>query len=184
MKDDILIGDTPKARRRRRRLEGVEADGRLWKHASLADINGLVSPDFVRSAFCFTLVRNPWDRMVSYYHWLRAQRFAHPAVARAKAVGFSEFLSSTDIQASIQAANYASYMQAADGRECAQLFIRLEHFDEDASALWEHLGFHLELPHKNRSERGHDYRGYYTSSDAELLSQLCHKDVQRFDYRF
>ena len=41
MKDDILIGDTPKALRRRRRLKGAQAAGRLWKHSTLADIDGL-----------------------------------------------------------------------------------------------------------------------------------------------
>ena len=45
MKDDILIGDTPKARQRRRRLKGVESSGRLWKHSRLADIYGLVGQE-------------------------------------------------------------------------------------------------------------------------------------------
>ncbi|MDA3888267.1 MAG: Type II secretory pathway, pullulanase PulA, partial [Allgaiera sp.] len=45
MKDDILIGDTPKARARARRLQGLRARRRLWKHATLADIEGLVSAE-------------------------------------------------------------------------------------------------------------------------------------------
>ena len=40
MKDDILIGDTPKAKRRRHRLKDVQTAGRLWKHSTLADIDG------------------------------------------------------------------------------------------------------------------------------------------------
>ena len=73
MKDDLLIGDTPKARARKGRLAGVKTAGRLWKHATLADITGLVTADEVSTFFTLTLVRNPWDRMVSYYHWLRMQ---------------------------------------------------------------------------------------------------------------
>ena len=42
MKDDIMLGDTPKARKRRRRLQDFKAAGRLWKHSTLADIDGLV----------------------------------------------------------------------------------------------------------------------------------------------
>ena len=42
MKDDIMLGDTPKARNRRRRLDGAQAAGRLWKHSTLADLDGLV----------------------------------------------------------------------------------------------------------------------------------------------
>ena len=68
---------------------GAEARGRLWKHSTLADIEGLVSRDEMREMLCFTLVRNPWDRIVSYYHWLKVQNFEHPAVATAKTLGFS-----------------------------------------------------------------------------------------------
>ena len=40
----------------------------------------------------FTLVRNPWDRMVSYYHWFKEQSFDHPAVALARDHSFADFL--------------------------------------------------------------------------------------------
>src|SRR6056297_1476065 len=79
-RDDILIGDTPKAIKRKRRLTALKPRGRLWKHSTLADIDGIVSPEDLDGLFVFTMVRNPWDRMVSYYHWLRHQRFDHPAV--------------------------------------------------------------------------------------------------------
>ena len=183
-RDDILIGDTPKAKRRRRRLAEVNTDGRLWKHSTLADINGLVSLDFVRTAFCVTLVRNPWDRIVSYYHWLRVQRFKHPAVETARALGFSDFLQVPEIQNALSAAHYASYMTAADGEECAQAYIRLEHFESDAAPFWDHLGFRLSLPHENASDRDTDYRGYYSQSEADLVARLCQADIQRFGYQF
>ena len=73
LKDDILVGDTPKAKHRRGRLKGVETAGRLWKHSTLADIRGLASDAEIGAFFTLTLVRNPWDRMVTYYHWLRGQ---------------------------------------------------------------------------------------------------------------
>ena len=44
MKDDILIGDTPKAQKRKRRLKDIKTAGRLWKHSTLADIDGLICP--------------------------------------------------------------------------------------------------------------------------------------------
>ncbi|WP_420558293.1 sulfotransferase family 2 domain-containing protein [Roseovarius sp.] len=184
MRDDILIGDTPKAKKRRRRIKDVKSAGRLWKHSTLADIDGLVTRDFVASAFSFTLVRNPWDRIVSYYHWLRVQDFDHRVVARAKATDFSGFLNAADMQASIRAADYASYMRLANGAERATLFIRLEHFEADAEPLWQHLGFRLALPHENRSDRSADYREYYTEADAELVSRMCARDIERFGYRF
>ena len=97
-KEDVLIGDTPKARARKGRLMGVKTVGRLWKHSTLADVAGLVTQAEMADFFTLTLVRNPWDRMVSYYHWLRAQGFAHPAVGLAKAKDFSGFLNHPQTQ--------------------------------------------------------------------------------------
>ena len=182
--DDILLGDTPKAQRRRHRVAGVQAKGRLWKHATLADIDGLVSAEQVAQSFCFTLVRNPWDRVVSYYHWLRGQGFDHPAVGLAKALTFSEFLNHPQTQASLRAWPYARYMQDARGVERCDLFIRLEHFEADSAPLWAHLGFRLDLARVNTSDRDADYRGYYSAADADLLADLCAGDIARFDYEF
>jgi hypothetical protein len=66
--DDIMIGDTPRAKRRRKRLAGLAPAGRLWKHSTLRDIVGIVDASAMQDYFVFTIVRNPRDRMVSYYH--------------------------------------------------------------------------------------------------------------------
>ncbi len=185
MAGDILIGDTPKARRRRGRLAALrrQARGRLWKHSTLADIDGIVTPQEIAELFTFTLVRNPWDRMVSYYAWARAQRFDHPAVRLAKSVDFAGFLAASEVQAAWRATPARHYMTTADGAERCRLHIRLERFDEDASPLWEHLGFRLDLRRLNPSARG-DYRGYYTDRDAETLAAIAAEDVARFGYAF
>lgn len=185
MKDDILIGDTPKALRRRKRLAGAKAAGRIWKHSTLADIEGFVPDDEVRRAFVFTLVRNPWDRIVSYYHWLRVQDFDHPAVAVAQSQSFSGFLNHPQTRASIAAAPYASYMTLPSGQERCDLFIRLEHLDRDIAPLEAHLGFALTpLQRFNASDRDRDWRPYYNSADAALVGQICAADISRFGYAF
>lgn len=184
MKDDILIGDTPKARKRRKRLKGVTARGRLWKHATLADIEGLVSAEFIANAFTVTLVRNPWDRLVSYYHWLIDQSFDHEAVTLARAHDFSGFINAAHTKASMRAHPYTRYMTTSEGDERASLYIRLEHFEADAALLWGHLGFELDLPHLNESAREKDYRRYYSDTDAALVADICGPDIARFGYAF
>ncbi|TMM55382.1 sulfotransferase family 2 domain-containing protein [Sulfitobacter sabulilitoris] len=184
MKDDILVGDTPKARRRRGRVRGVTAAGRLWKHSTLADIDGLVSPEDMAGMFCFTLVRNPWDRVVSYYHWLRDQRFDHPAVTLARALPFDGFLRDPQTQASLRAAPAASYMRDAGGVDRAAAYVRIEAFARDARALFDHLGFDLTPGRENASDRVADYRGYYDPSLRQIVAETCAEDIARFGYRF
>ncbi|MGB5068842.1 MAG: sulfotransferase family 2 domain-containing protein [Albidovulum sp.] len=185
MKDDILIGDTPKARRRKGRLKGTDAAGRLWKHSTLADIAGLANDAEIAGFFTVTLVRNPWDRMVSYYHWLRGQGFDHPAVALAKGLDFSAFLNADETRATIAAHPYGRYVTTREGKERCDLFIRLEHFAEDVQPFEAHLGFALApLAVANPSDRIRDWRGYYSDADADLVGQICGPDITRFGYGF
>lgn len=185
MKDDIIVGDTPKARARKGRLRGVETSGRLWKHSTLADIGGLASEDEIAGFFTFTLVRNPWDRMVSYYHWLKVQTFAHPAVALAKSQDFNGFLATAETRAAIGGNPYASYVTDAAGQERCDLFLRLEHFEADAAPLETHLGFRIgPLPMANPSDRARDWRSYYSDATAAIVGEVCGTDIARFGYRF
>ncbi|MGH1355812.1 MAG: sulfotransferase family 2 domain-containing protein [Thalassovita sp.] len=182
-KDDIMLGDTPKAKRRRNRVDPGQAAGRLWKHATMADIDGLATPQEIADYFTFTLVRNPWDRVVSYYHWLKDQNFDHPAVRLSQAHDFSGFINHPHTQMSLRSAPYAFYMTDLRGRERCSAYIRLEDFDTDATPLWDHLGFRLKLDHVNRSSRV-GYHRYYTDQDAELISRVCAQDIARFGYRY
>lgn len=185
LKDDILIGDTPKARARARRLADLRGRGRLWKHSTLADIEGLVGPDDLAGFFILTLVRNPWDRLVSYYHWLRGQTFDHPAVGLARTHGFGAFLNHRQTVASLTAWPYGAYLRAADGQERPAHFARIEAIDADLAPFEAHLGFRLApLPRVNESARPRDWRGAYSDADAALVARLCAEDIARFGYRF
>jgi hypothetical protein len=182
--DDILIGDTPKARARRGRIAGVKAAGRLWKHSTLADIAGLASDDEVASFFTVTLVRNPWDRMVSYYHWLRGQGFAHPAVGLAKVLGFKDFLSHPQTRTALALWPYGAYMRDGQGVERASLYVRLEHLGADLVPFEAHLGFRLQVARANESLRAREFRPYYDEDSAALVAGLCAEDIARFGYGF
>jgi hypothetical protein len=182
--DDILIGDTPKARKRHKRQKALRGRGRLWKHATLADIEGIVPDAVLDGLFAFTLVRNPWDRVVSYYHWLRDQDFDHAAVSRAREFGFADFLTHPATRTELARFPARSYMQRSSGREHCDLYIRLEHFEQDAQPLFDHLGFALQLDRVNASDRAADYRSYYSSGDADIVAEACAEDIARFGYRF
>jgi len=184
MRDDILLGDTPKARKRRHQVAGVQSAGQLWKHSSLADLDGLLAPDEARALFVFTLVRNPWDRMVSYYHWLRGQRFSHPAVALAQQLPFEAFVLAPQTLAAWQAWPARRYVSDAQGRDLCRCYIRIERFNHDAAPLIQHLGFALDLPRANTSPRSRDWRPYYSDAAAQAVARAAAEDITRFGYGF
>jgi hypothetical protein len=185
MADDILIGDTPKARQRRGRLRALKAAGRLWKHATLADIDGLLTPEDLARMFVLTIVRNPWDRVASLYHWLRAQTFAHPAVGIAHANDFNGFVLHPHTRASLAAWPVAAYTRDRTGADRATLCARFERLDADLAPFEAHLGFRITpLPRINESARPRDWRPLYSAAAAEAVAEACAEDIARFGYRF
>ena len=68
----------------------------------------MVPGDVLAGLFAFTIVRNPWDRVVSYYHWLQTQRFDHPAVHLSKRLSFADFVQNNQITNSFRAAPAAA----------------------------------------------------------------------------
>lgn len=181
MADDVLIGDTPKAVKRRAKAKKFAGDRKLRKHSTLSALEGLIA---VEDFFVVTLVRNPWDRMVSYYHWLKDQSFDHPAVHLARSSGFSGFLNHPETVTAQTAESYAGYVTLQSGKEAPCNFVRLEHLGDDLGAFEKHLGFDLDLPHANRSVRDADWRGYYSDDDAGLVAQIYAEDISRFGYGF
>lgn len=185
MKDDIMLGDTPKAKKRRGKVKGIETSGRLWKHSMLSDLYGLVTQAEMEDFFVFTLVRNPWDRMLSYYHWLQVQSFEHPAVAKAKALEFADFVTDPMILRSMELNPYGRYVEDQDGIERGDHFIRLEHFRDDLELVEATLGVKFrEIAHENASNRGRDYRSAYDQRGREAVAAACATDISRFGYAF
>jgi hypothetical protein len=178
--DDILIGDTPKARRRVHRLKALKAPGRLWKHSRLSDIEGLPEATPLSDFFIVTLTRDPWERVLSLYHWLRAQTFAHPAVPLAKALDFPAFLADKTIAAMLAADTISAYVG-----DRADTVIRLEHLKTDAAPFEAHLGFPLPpVPHLNPSDRPSNARAAYDAAGAARVADWYAEDIVRFGYSF
>lgn len=181
-KDDIVLSDTPKGRNRRRRVRGVTTRGRLWKHSTLADIEGLVEPAALSGYLVFTLVRNPWARAVSYHRWLGRQSFDHASVRLARELDFAAFLRHplTRAQLAVPARHYLTPGPGGADALC----LRLEHLEQDLPGLESRLGFSLgPLPHENRSAPG-DWRAAYDDDGAALVARLAAEDIARFGYRF
>ena len=175
-----MIGDTPKAQRRRGRLRRLDPEKQLWKHSTFRDLEAVVGQEALDGCLVFALVRNPWVRVLSYYHWLRAQSWEHPAVAVAKSKAFKAFLFDPFVAQSLRSLPYRHYVDGAK----APVFVRLEQLAEDLGPIQAHLGFALEVPHANRSARPEDWRVAYDSESRSQVAQLCAEDIARFGYAF
>ncbi|MEM1304170.1 MAG: sulfotransferase family 2 domain-containing protein [Planctomycetota bacterium] len=156
-----------------------------WKrfrlHEEMRTVHRVLPAPVFASLFKFAFVRNPWDLLVSRYHYLLRQP-RHRQHARVKRMtGFGEY-------ARWHAArtNETQLRRIADrnGRLLVDFVGRFESLHDDFAEVQRRIGLQpAAIPHENQSARN-DYRTYYDDATAEFVAERWRADVERFDYRF
>ena len=148
--------------------------------------------------FKIAFVRNPWDRLVSWYTMIvdnsqRVPREKHNRLWRyvlSRSRNFEEFIvHCTDViddedgQKSF-VFNQLDYITDDDGRIIVDFIGRYETLHADTARLLGGLGLtDWLLPHRNPSEHRH-YTRYYTDAMRDLVAERFARDIEFFGYRF
>ena len=150
-------------------------------------------PELFRSVFTFGFVRNPYDRLVSAFHYLRSNKtsardgeFGRRAVghykdfrefaadlktgsARRRALGWVHFLPQT------------YYLCNAKGDLLVDFVGRTETFADDLDRLNEKTGLGLEN-NRDRYVPREDWRSFYTPETARYAQDIYAEDFETFGY--
>ncbi len=135
--------------------------------------------------FCFAFVRNPWDLMVSSFHYwtqnvkLRSRKdYGH----NLKIKGFKAFIVS-----------HSSYINECYHRNKGQLYWlnnkvnfigRFENLQEDFNIACDKIGIaHQKLPFSNKTKHKH-YTEYYDDETKNIVTEKYAKDIEYFGYEF
>ena len=160
--------------------DGIERFGlrnpkyKIKKHSTLAEYKAALGEVQFGDLYKFTCVRNPWDRMVSYYFtptqspetWDRKQ--------------FRRIIS--------KAVSVADYLRLDQGKEDpfsnVDYIMRFENLADDFRTVCGTLGISpTTLPRYNRSSREH-YSKYYDDELRELVCARFAAEIERFGYIF
>ena len=164
----------------RKEQDGIERFGlrnpkyKIKKHSRLSEYRDALGDEQFRSLYKFTCVRNPWDRMVSYYF----TPTQNPETWNRKK--FREMIS--------KAVSVADYLRLDAGEKDSfanvDHIMRFENLAEDFRAVCIAIGVSPPtLPRYNRSDREH-YSKYYDDELRELVRARFAPEIERFDYRF
>jgi hypothetical protein len=164
----------------RKEQDGIERFGlrnpnyKIKKHSALAEYRDALGNEQFRDLYKFTCVRNPWDRMVSYYftptqipeNWDRRK--------------FRKIIS--------KAVSVADYLRLDNGEgdpfANVDYIMRFENLAEDFRTVCGTLAISPPtLPRYNRSSRDH-YSKYYDDELRELVRTRFAAEIERFTYTF
>jgi hypothetical protein len=145
------------------------------KHASLAEI--LADHPHVRDGYLsFTVVRNPWDRYVSYLSHAHRERER-----------FTEDELRTQMRRMLFHPFYlrrsTRNMICLDGRVAVDHVLRFERLGEDFRRLCAALGIEGELSRHNPSSHRH-YSSYFDPWTRECLRAIHRWEIEEFSHLF
>ncbi len=140
-----------------------------------------------REKFKFTVVRNPWDKVVSHYFY---RLKTNQTNLKENRITFKEWVQlayekndRTYCDNPKMFMPQIAWITDIDGNIIVDRIIRFETLEEGFAEISDHLGRPVSLPHLKASERG-AYRNYYDHETMEIVGTFFHNDIELFRYRF
>ena len=170
--------------------------GKFMGHFTASDVKRWASGDVAKLPF-FALTRNPWDRLVSAYRFLkrgegiggskpvnRPEQYAIPEFET-----FERFVRDWLAGKDLTRLDYVLQPQSRfvcdrNGKLIVDHVGRVENLEPTLDFLRSNIGHVPEVSRLNRSGDAFDYRTFYTPSLAGLVAQLYARDIELFDYDF
>ena len=174
----------------------------LDKHRTARELRASIGVADWNRGFSFAFVRNPWDRLVSWWTMIDARRPASRAprleqmndfqfYVLSNAHSFEEFIlnctdtiADTDGDKSIVRPQL-EYVTDEKGAILVNFVGRFEALEDDFRIVAAQLGRHgVELPHVNESRNRQHYRNYYDPALAAVVGERFSTDLAAFGYEF
>ncbi len=161
-------------------------------HRTFDDYLTVFEAESIISYFKFTIVRNPWDRLVSAYFFLKKGGFNQRDKAWFdKELGhyddFEEFvkkwLSRENIWRFEHFRPQSHYIFDKYNKISMDFVGFFENLNEDFNYIAEKVGVSQRLPRYNVGKH-QNYQDYYTKETMEIVSHVYEKDIKLFGYDF
>jgi hypothetical protein len=153
---------------------------KLRPHASAATLAAWLPPEIFERLFKFAFVRNPWDLLVSYWHYLRHNPGHHRRRIARRLPDFAAYVGYEIRRGRI---SQSRLLCDRRGRLLVDFVGRYESLPTDFVRICRRVGIEATLPRVNAGSRG-DYRDYYTPALAARVAEAFATDVERFGYAF
>lgn len=143
--------------------------------------------------FKFTFVRNPWDRLVSAFCFLRNgginQRDGRWAARHlGRFDDFNEFVcrwvNPRNIYRGIHFVPQFEFLRVSDETPAVDFVGRFENIESDFQQIAERIGLRPSLSKHNSQSARQDYRAFYSDEAAEIVANAYATDIDLFGYKF
>lgn len=157
-------------------------------HLTAREIIDEVGEEAYLKAYKFTVVRNPWSKVVSHYKY-RVK--TGQTGLKNNPLPFREWVKRTYGPEKDPALYHppkmfqpqSDWLKDFSGEIKVDRLLKFERLSEDFEELAAELGIDKSLPHLNKTKKS-DFRTYYDSETAEIIAGWFREDIERFGYEF
>ena len=154
-------------------------------HYPVMVLEQLIPSQIIRKAKKMMVIRNPWDRMVSWWEYTKHHHPHHK-------LNFSDWLRGKRMRIASDGTFLMSqvHFQLSMKPEDVETWIpyyalNFDMLDRDWKKFCENTGVDIELPYKNQSaEKRHYTEVYDTWDDVNLVQNLFIEDIETFGWQF
>ncbi len=151
---------------------------RAYNHMPASEVRRVVGSEVWDNYFKFSIERNPWDAVVSQYHW------RNRSVPREQWPDLAEFLTTRHVR--LLAHNVDIY--SLGGTPSVDHLCRFESLEEDLERVQQAVGLPdaLELPHAKGHTRAdpRNYREIYSDADRATVGRMFQRTIAATGYEF
>jgi Sulfotransferase family len=158
------------------------------RHLTVKDIINQIGFEKWNSAYKFSIVRNPWDKVVSQYKY--RERTNQTGMGKRK-IGFNDWVQKT-LGENKDRFYYdepkmflpqVEWLKNYSGEIELNEIFRFENLNATIGKLSEVLGFKVVLPHLNKTP-GTPYKEFYNEKTVEIVADWYKEDLDFFGYKF
>lgn len=141
----------------------------------------------LKKYFKFTVIRNPWDRMVSFFHYHKEKildkNFPTKTWSYIKDLNFTQFLRSDKFQKWAAINNITDFITFKD-KIYIDYFINFDNLNNDFKLIQKICKNNSDLKFKNKSNHKSYEKYYKNKKNIEIINFLFKKEIEFFNFKF
>lgn len=156
-----------------------------FQHLTFSEVAKLNGIESTKDYTVFTVVRNPWDRMVSCYRNMDPNMVSVALESSIELANmtFADFVEATESLEHTHLTPQHEFISQSNGRSIDRVF-KFEALDELRQFMSDEVGVVNPMPRLHSSTRESSYRNYYDEVLVQAVASRYKEDIEMFNYEF